>query len=98
MPISSNLTQSDLTRQERLMIWLRRAGITKMQIARTLGVQPVAIARWFEAKSIPTWRHNQLVQFGIPAELLPPAVDRAPGPKPKARVCVLSSVQPSCTA
>lgn len=86
-----NLTQTDLTRQERLVIWLRRAGITKTQVAQAVGVQCVAVARWFKAESIPSWRHKQLVEFGIPSELLPPAIDKAPGPQPRAKreKCIL---------
>lgn len=80
-----NLTQSDLTRQERLSIWMRRAGITKMQVAEKIGVQPIAVTRWFRAETIPTWRYWQLVEFGIPPDLLPDALDKAPGPRPRAK-------------
>lgn len=75
------ITLTTLTRQERLLIWLRRANITNAQIAAALNVGAIAVSRWFRAKTIPTWRHRQLVKFGIPAELLPPAADIAPGPK-----------------
>lgn len=61
-----NLTQSELTRQERLLIWLYREGITKMQIAKAIGVSPIAVTRWFQSERIPTWRHKQLVAVGIP--------------------------------
>ena len=78
-----NLTQSELTRQERLLIWLYREGITKMQIAKAIGVSPIAVTLWFQSERIPKWMHKQLVDVGIPYELLKEAVDIARGPRPK---------------
>ena len=84
MGTMGSITSTDLTRQERLLIWLRRAGITHVDIAKKVGVSSsMSVARWFNAESIPTRRHRQLVDFGIPAELLPPALDINPGPRPK---------------
>lgn len=79
MTMKTAITYEELTRQERLLIWLRRANLNNAQIAEALNVSAIAISRWFRAESIPSWRHRQLVDFGIPAELLPPAVDKAPG-------------------
>ena len=79
----TNVTQGDLTRQESLLIWLRRAGITQKRIAVAVGVQSVAVGHWLKAERISSWRRKQLVDFGIPSELLPPAVDKAPGRKPQ---------------
>lgn len=84
MQSAINIASTDLTRQERLLIWLRRAGITNVDIARKIGVSSsMSVTRWFNAESIPTRRHRQLVDFGIPAELLPPALDITPGPRPR---------------
>lgn len=83
MPSVKNLSLTDLTRQERLVIWLRRAGISNAALARALGTGQATICRWINhADSLPSWRHRQLTEFGIPAELLPPAMDIPGGPKP----------------
>ena len=79
METTLNVTLNNLTRQERLLIWMRREGVSTANIAKTLGVQPLSVYRWFNAERISTWRHRQLVECGIPAELLPPPVDIAPG-------------------
>lgn len=75
------LTQDDLTRQERLAIWLRRKGVSQAAIARTIGVKPMAVKRWFDAERLPSWRVRQLLEFGIPEALLPRAEDVASGPR-----------------
>lgn len=75
------LTQSTLTRQELLRIWLYRRGITKTQIAKAIGVTIMAVTHWFESERIPTRRHSQLVDLGIPPELLPVAEDLPRGPR-----------------
>lgn len=85
MSSTTPVTYDNLTRQERLLIWLRRANITNAQVADALDVAAIAVTRWFRADSIPPRRHRQLVEFGIPAELLPPAVDKTPGPVRKSR-------------
>lgn len=77
------LPQLDLTRQDMLSIWLKRQGKTQADIARALEVGEVSVSRWMRAQSIPVKRHEQLVKFGIPAELLPAPVDITPGPKRK---------------
>lgn len=83
MSSMEKISLSDLTRQERLVIWLRRAGISNAALARALGTGQATICRWINhADSLPSWRHRQLVEFGIPAELLPPAMDIPGGPKP----------------
>lgn len=83
LPITKNLTQIDLTRQDMLCIWLKRNGKTQADIARALEVGEVSVSRWMRAESIPEKRHEQLVKFGIPAELLPEPLDITPGPKKK---------------
>ena len=82
MMTKTQITHDNLTRQELLLIWLRRANLTQRQVAEALDVTPIAVTRWFFHKNyIPTWRHQQLMAFGIPEDLLPPAKDVAPGPK-----------------
>ena len=78
------LPQLDITRQDKLSIWLKKNGRTQADIARALEVGEVSVSRWMRAASIPEKRHEQLVKFGIPAELLPAPLDITPGPKKKA--------------
>ena len=78
------IPQLDLTRQDMLYVWLKRRGMTQAQIARAMKVGETTVARWMKAASIPEKRHEKLVKLGIPAELLPPPLDIAPGPKKKA--------------
>lgn len=56
-----------------LLAWLKQQGITQVSIARALETSKQSVSRWMRADTIPTWRHEQLVKFGIPAELLPVA-------------------------
>lgn len=74
-----DVTPIELTRQERLLIWMRREGMSASGIARKLDVQVMTVVRWLRAERLPSWRHRQLVGCGIPAGLLPPPVDVAPG-------------------
>lgn len=84
MQSMKDIMQINLTRQDMLSIWLKRQGKTQADIARALEVGEVSVSRWMRAESIPVKRHEQLVKFGIPAELLPAPVDITPGPKRKA--------------
>lgn len=73
----------NLNRQGRLIGWLKQEGITQAEIARSLSASEQTVSRWIRSDSIPSWRHRQLVAFGIPEELLPPAIDIPSGPKKK---------------
>lgn len=68
------------------MIWLKRNGMAKAEIARALEVGESSVARWLKADRVPTRRYEQLLRLGIPAELLPEPVDITPGPKKAAAV------------
>ena len=81
MQSTEKLAQIDLNRQELLLIWMRRNSLSYSDIAKAMEVSPSTVRAWFEAESIPTWRHEQLVKFGIPAELLPSGINIAPGPR-----------------
>ena len=52
MTMKTRITYEELTRQERLLIWLRRANLNNAQIAEALNVSAIAISRWFRAESI----------------------------------------------
>lgn len=84
------------TRQELLLLWLRRRGMLQGDIARSLGIGQNTVSRWLRADSIPTWRHRQLVGLGIPPGLLPAPVDIPPGPK--RRICLPALPQPAMPA
>ena len=81
MQSTKNLARIDITRQELLLLWMRRNGLTYSTIAQALEVSASTVRAWFEAETIPSWRHESLVKFGIPVNLLPPAVNIAPGPR-----------------
>lgn len=81
LPISPNL--SSLTRQEALRLWLSRNSLTFSELGRRLGVTPNSVSKLCDQETMPTRRHAQLVDQGIPAELLPRAQDIKPGPKPR---------------
>lgn len=78
------LPRIEPTRQEALLIWLRRRGLQQCDIARRLGIGQNTVSRWLNADTIPSWRHRQLLSLGIPEGLLPAPVDIAPGPKRRA--------------
>ncbi len=75
------LPQIAFTRQAMLLAWLKQEGITQARIAQALETSEQSVSRWMRAESLSSRRHEQLVKFGIPAELLPPAIDICPGPK-----------------
>lgn len=76
------VTQTDLTRQERLKVWLWRNNLPQAAIARKLGVAKATVGYWIRAEHLPTERVAMLRELGIPAELLPEARDLPSGPRP----------------
>lgn len=91
-----HLPRIEPTRQELLQLWLKRNGIQQGDIAKALNTGKNTVSRWLRADSIPTWRHRQLLDYGIPAELLPAPVDIAPGPK--RRTCLPALPRPELLA
>lgn len=71
----------ELTRLERLIIWLRRNDMNFSRIGELLGITRMSAGRLCKAERIPSERHRELVQLGIPIDLLPPAEDVRRGPK-----------------
>ena len=76
-----NLPQ--LSRDEKLQIWLRRNGKTYMELAFVAGVKKAAFSLRLSEGNLTSEQHRRLVEYGVPAEILPPAIDKKPGPKPK---------------
>jgi len=89
MELKIEIPQGDLTRQEQLLVWMRRAGLTYAAVAKSIGVGIMSVRRWLNADYISTWRHQQLVGLGIPATLLPPIKDVAPGPRRSKSIDIL---------
>ncbi len=80
-PISPNLTS--LTRQEALRLWLSRNGLSFSELGRRLGVTPNSVSKLCDQETMPVRRHAQLLEQGLPAELLPRPEDIKPGPRPR---------------
>ncbi len=77
------ITYDQLTRKERMSIWLKRNNMDYASIADAIGEKYSTVAHWFIAETIPLCRHRRLEALGIPAELLPPGVNRRRGRKPR---------------
>lgn len=88
-----NLT--DLSREEKLQIFLGRSGLTFKAIGEKLDMTGTAAAKLCRGETMPTRRHAELITLGIPAELLPKPEDIKPGPKPRR---VAPAVAASATA
>lgn len=88
MSLSEQITYDDLTRQERLIIWMRRMGTTRAKIGRALGIGTVAVGRLLFSERASSWRVQQFKEYGIPDELLPRVEDIPSGPKPSKNVSV----------
>lgn len=71
----------ELTRLERLIIWMRRNKTSFSAIGESLGITRMSAGRLCKAERIPRERHKALARLGIPADLLPPAEDVKRGPK-----------------
>lgn len=78
---------TELTRQERLKLWMWKTSFNQAELARCLGVSKSTVGYWIRAERLPSWRVRQMREFGIPEDLLPFAKDIPSGPKPKTAVC-----------
>jgi len=73
-----------ISRQARLNAWLVERGITYQQIANATGLSSVFVGKVMSGQKTPKKRIDQLINMGIPAELLPePRPPKKPGRKPK---------------
>ena len=70
-------------RPKRLRKWLRAHDITLAALGRELGVSETRARELIFIETMPTLLHARATALGIPAELLPRALDKKPGPKPK---------------
>ncbi|GFK95426.1 hypothetical protein NNJEOMEG_03289 [Fundidesulfovibrio magnetotacticus] len=87
---ADNLT--DLSREEKLQIFLNRSGLTFKAIGGKLDMSGTAAAKLCRGETIPVRRHAELVALGIPAEYLPRPEDIKPGPKPRRSLATESAI------
>lgn len=67
-----------------LRVWMIRNRITFPIMGRALGgITGNAVQQLLKADRISVSRHKELLNFGVPAHLLPPAKDVARGRPPK---------------
>jgi hypothetical protein len=76
-----NVTQ--LTRDEKREIWLKRNSQTLQGLAVAAGVSKGRLSIVLRGETMPPAIHARLVEYGVPEELLPPPLDIPPGPKPR---------------
>ena len=74
---------SRISREERLLIWLRRNELSYAALGKKLGISTMSALRLCKAKRISSMRHDQLCELGIPEALLPKKEDSPKGRKPK---------------
>lgn len=76
-----NLTPRE--RKEKMFEWMVANKLTYKRISEIMGVSSTLVSIMFKRPSIPTRRHKQLRDVGVPLEILPPAKDIPSGPRPK---------------
>lgn len=76
-----NLPQ--LSKNEKREIWLKRREITLEALAKLVGIKTAAISRNLRNDTMPVEQHKALVDYGLPAEILPDPMDQKRGPKPR---------------
>jgi hypothetical protein len=79
----NSMNLSDLTRDEKREIWMKRQGETLEGLAVVCGCGISALSRHFRNETMPTAHHQKLVEYGMPADTLPEPLDRPRGPKPR---------------
>jgi hypothetical protein len=83
MESQQQVTSIELTRQERLLVWMNRNGITFSALGKLMGITGVNARRRLESDTIPPPHYESWSKI-IPADLLPESKYLKPGPKPKA--------------
>lgn len=67
-----------------LKMWMYRHNVTIRYVAEQLGVSETLARKYLVlSETVPTHWHNQLVQLGVPPEMLPRAEDKKRGPARK---------------
>lgn len=87
MTFSPDHNQTHWDRQAELRVWMIRNKVTFVQLGVVMGnVTASAVQKSVRRPHMPVRNHKALVEFGVPAELLPPPLNVPSGPKPKAKV------------
>lgn len=79
----NEVTQLQPTRQEMLLLYLKRNGLTYASLGKLLGITGQSVLRLCRNPTAPSRRVQQLQAAGIPADLLPTPLDVTPGRKPR---------------
>ena len=77
------MTSKLTPRQQGLRQWLLDHDITYPALGAALGLSLSRTKRLIRDEYVSTNIHGRLQALGIPLELLPPALDKKRGPKPK---------------
>lgn len=77
------MTSKLTPRQQGLRQWMRDHDITFPALAAALGLSLSRTKRLIHDEHISTDVHRRLLVLGVPTELLPQALDKKRGPKPK---------------
>ena len=81
LQLTANLIFTNVSRQDKLKIWLDLSGISYAKLAEMLVVEPSVARRLCKGDSVSPYRWSQLLSVGIPEELLPESKFIPPGPK-----------------
>lgn len=87
----SYLELSDLTQEEKFIIWRIRNAIKYREIQKQIGLTPARLSHLMHRGDIHPWLHKALLEKGVPLEVLPPPVQRKPGAPKKIRESCIQS-------
>ena len=83
MEIRTQVAVIELTRQEQLELWMKRAGVTYRALGSMVGITGGNAARRLNSETIPPGHHGVWSRV-VPLDLLPPPLHLKPGRKPRA--------------
>lgn len=72
-------TETKLTRQEALFLWMRRTGLTQRELCEKLNLSTCTVSKYLNGEEIPRIYHSKLVELGLPVQYLPMPVDKKHG-------------------
>lgn len=70
-------------RTVRLRRWMSAYSVTYRWLGEQIGISGQAVRYFLTGETIPIERHRQLVELGVPVDLLPVALDVPSGPHRK---------------
>ena len=74
---------SELTREEKLLVWMKRTQESFVTIAKKMHLTRRSIVYLLTSETSSPIRHAQLIKIGLPESLLPPPVYKKPGRSPR---------------